>query len=72
MTESGQWKLTFEFDDLDGEILLAYTEDLEVAEDRLLGFGMTVDFDTEEVALVLPVKFTLNGNPSALSPISFK
>ena len=50
---------TFEFDDLDGEVFFADTEDFKIAEDRLLGFGMTVDLDAEEVALVLPVEFTL-------------
>ena len=50
---------TFEFDYLNREIFLADTEDLEIAEDGLLSFGMTVDLDAEEVTLVLPVKFTL-------------
>ena len=63
---------TFELDNLYREILLPDTEDLEIAEDRLLRLCVAIDLDTEEIALVLPVKFTLNGNPSALSPISFK
>ena len=50
---------TLELDHFHGEILLAYTEDLEVAEDGLLGFSVAVDFDAQEVALVLPVELTL-------------
>ena len=51
---------TLELDHFNGEILLAYTEDLEVAEDGLLRFGVTVDLDAEEVALILPVEFALH------------
>ena len=50
---------TFELDNLYREILLPDTEDLEIAEDRLLRFGMAIDLDTQEVALVLPVEFAL-------------
>ena len=56
--DSGQTR-TLELDHLNREILLAYPEDFKVAEDRLLRFRMTVNPDTEEVSLVLPVKFTL-------------
>ena len=52
--------LTLQLNNFDREVLLAYTEDLEVAEDGLLGFGMTIDFDAQEVALVLPVELTLH------------
>ena len=48
--------------DLDGEVLLAETEELEVAESSLLGLGLSsvsVDLDTEEVSLVLEVEFAL-------------
>ena len=51
---------TLELDHFDGEILFAYTEDLEVAEDGLLRFGVTVDLDAEEVALILPVELALH------------
>ena len=54
---------TFELDNLDREILLPDTEDLEVAEDRLLRFGVAIDLDTQEVALILPVEFALIFRP---------
>ena len=54
-----QRRRTFQFDDFYREVLLANTEDLEIAEDRLLCFGMAVNLDTQEVALVLPVEFAL-------------
>ena len=50
---------TLELDHFDREILFAYTGDLEVAEDGLLRFGVAIDLDAQEVALVLPVEFTL-------------
>ena len=55
----GECVLTLELDDLDGVVLLPHPEDLEVAEDRLLGLGVAVDLDTQEVSLVLPVKLAL-------------
>ena len=55
---------TFQFHDFDREVLLTYSEYLQVAEYGLLSFGMPVNFDTQEVALVLPVKLTL---PSPVS-----
>jgi hypothetical protein len=48
-----------ELDNLNGIVLLTDTEDLEVAEDRLLRLGVAVDLDAEEIALVLPVELTL-------------
>ena len=51
-------------DDFDREILLPHSEQLEVAERRLLGLGFSgvpVDLDTEVFALVLPVEFALHG-----------
>ena len=50
---------TFEFDNLDRIVLLPHHEDFQVAEYRLLGLGMTVNLDTKEVSLILPVEFTL-------------
>ena len=44
-TREAQEELTLELDNLDGVVLLAYTEDLEIAEDRLLSFRMAVDLD---------------------------
>ena len=38
-------KRTFQLDDFDREVLLAYAEDLEIAEDRLLRFSVTVHLD---------------------------
>ena len=54
---------TLELDDLNREVLFTDTEDLEVAEDRLLRFGMAIDLDTQEVALILPVEFALIFRP---------
>ena len=50
---------TFQFNDFDWVVLFAYSENLEVTEDRLLRLCVTVDFDAEEVTLILPVEFTL-------------
>ena len=60
---------TFELDNLDREILLPDTEDLEIAEDRLLRFGMAIDLDTQEVTLVLPVEFTLRNTRLAMGVV---
>jgi hypothetical protein len=49
-----------EFDNFDGVVLLPQSEDFKVAEDRLLGLGVTVDLDAKEVTLVLPVEFALH------------
>jgi len=49
-------------DNLDGVVLLAETEELEVAEGGLLGLGLAgvaVDLDAEVVALVLPEELAL-------------
>ena len=51
--------LTLVLDDFDGEILLPHPEDLKVTEYGFLCLCMTVDLHAEEVALVLPVQFTL-------------
>ena len=47
------------FDDFDREILVSHLENLKVAEYRFLCLRVTIDFYTEEVALVLPVQLTL-------------
>lgn len=51
--------LTFQLNDFDRVVFLPQTEDLEIAEDRLLGLSVTIDLDAQEVALVLPMKFAL-------------
>ena len=51
---------TLELNDLDGVVLLPYTEDFEIAEDRLLCLRVTVDLDAKEVALILPVELALH------------
>jgi hypothetical protein len=48
------------FDDFDREILIPHLENLEVTEYGFLRLRMTVHLHAEEVALVLPVQFTLN------------
>ena len=50
------------FNDFDGEIFLSHAEYLKVTENRFPGLCVAVDFDAEEVSLVLPVEFTLE-NP---------
>lgn len=50
---------TFQLHDLDWEILLPHTEDLQIAEDGFLRFGMAIDLDAQEVTLVLPVELAL-------------
>jgi hypothetical protein len=62
-----QEQLTLVLDDFDGEVFLAESEELQVAEGRLLGLGlssMSIDLDTEVVALVLEVEFALPSIPS--------
>ena len=61
---------TLELNDLNREVLFTDTEDLEVAEDRLLGFGMTVNPHTQEVSLILPVEFTLRDTRLAMGGVS--
>ena len=61
---------TLELDDLNREVLFTDTEDLEVAEDRLLGFGMTVNPHAQEVSLILPVEFTLSDTRLAMGGVS--
>lgn len=46
---------TFEFDYLNWEVLLPHTEDLEITKDRLFGLRVPVDFDAQEITLVLPI-----------------
>lgn len=47
--------LTLQLYDLDRVVLLAHTEDFQVAKYRLLGFRVAINFYAEEVALVLPM-----------------
>jgi len=57
--ETSARALTLMFDDFDREILVPHPEDLEVTEYGFLRLCVTVDLHAEEVALVLPVQFTL-------------
>ena len=59
---------TLELNDFDRVVLLPNPEDFEVAEDRLLGLSVTVNLDTQEVALVLPVELTLRDVEQVLLP----
>ena len=64
---------TFVFDDFDGKILVPNAEDLKVTKYGFFRLCVTVDLHTEEVTLVLPVKFTLKKEVSKLQetdPIS--
>ena len=54
--------LTFMFNDFDRKILIPYSEDLKITEYGFLRLCVTVDLHAEEVALVLPVQFTLLKN----------
>lgn len=51
---------TFHFYSLDGASLVSHAEKLQVAEEGLLRFGVSVDLDAEEVASRLPMKFALS------------
>ncbi len=51
---------TFVFNNFDREILVPHLEDLKVTEYGFLRLCVTVNFHAEEVALVLPVQFTLH------------
>ncbi len=48
-----------DLDDLDGNVLLAETEQLEVAVLGLASFGVAVDLDAQEVAVRLEVELAL-------------
>jgi hypothetical protein len=58
---------TFEFNDFDWEILFAYSENFKIAEYRFLRLGMAIYLNAKEVALILPVKFTLAAKDSVKS-----
>jgi hypothetical protein len=51
--------LTFELDNLNRIVLFTYSENLKIAEDRLLCFRVSINLDTKNVALILPIQFTL-------------
>lgn len=53
------WKRTFELNDFNGIVLFTHAEDFKITEDGLLGLGVPIDFDAQEIALVLPIEFTL-------------
>jgi len=57
--ETSARALTLVFDNFDREILVPHPEDLEVTEYGFLRLCVTVDLHAKEVALVLPVQFTL-------------
>lgn len=50
---------TLELDDLYWVVLFTNSEDLEVAEDGLLGLGVAVNLHAKVVACVLPVDLAL-------------
>lgn len=52
---------TLELNDFHRKVLLAYAENLEVAEDGFFSFGVTVNAYAEKVALILPIQPTLKG-----------
>ena len=52
---------TFELHDFYREVLLAYAENLEIAENGFFGLCVTVNTHTEKVALILPIQPTLKG-----------
>jgi hypothetical protein len=58
--ESRKRLKTFQFNDFHGEVLFAHPKDLQVAENGLLRFCMSINLDAKEIALVLPVEFALN------------
>ena len=58
---------TFELDDFYWEIFLPHSEDLQVAEDRLLCLRVAVNFNTQEVTLILPVEFALKRSCEPIS-----
>lgn len=61
MGEAQRNKLfTLQLNNLDRVVLLANAENFQVTVNRLFRLRMAVDLDTEEVALVLPVKFALS------------
>ena len=51
--------LTFQLNHFNWIIFLSHAKDFQIAEDRLLRFRVSVDFDAKEVTLILPVQFTL-------------
>lgn len=51
--------VTFKFDDLNGKILFAHSEDFQVTKNRFLRFCMSINLYAEKIALVLPVYFAL-------------
>ena len=50
---------TFELYHFHGKVFFTDSEDFKVAKDRFLRFRVAIDFDTQEVTMVLPVKLTL-------------
>jgi hypothetical protein len=56
---SDKRRLTFKLNNFHRIAFFAYTKDLQVTEYRLFGFGVTVNFDTKEITMVLPIQFTL-------------
>jgi hypothetical protein len=52
---------TLELDNFYRIVLLAYAENLEVAEDGFFSLSVTVNAYTEKIALILPIQPTLKG-----------
>ena len=69
-SELAKWRRrrTLDLDDLDGAVLVAETEELEVAVLRLLRLGVTVDLDAKVVAVRLPVDLALRSRARVSFP----
>lgn len=50
---------TLQFNNFNWVVFLAHPEDFQITKDGLLCFGVAIDFDTQEITLILPVKLTL-------------
>lgn len=51
---------TLQLKNLHRVVLFSHSEDFQVAERRFSRLGVSIDLDTEEISLVLPVELTLN------------
>lgn len=64
-----QMSHTFEFNDFNRKVLLAYAENLEIAKNGFFGLCVTVNTHTEKVALILPIQPTLKGKSGPMVEI---
>jgi hypothetical protein len=53
--DSERERQTFQFNNFNREVFLLHTENFQVAEGRLLRLRVPVDFDTQEIPLILPM-----------------